>query len=154
MEDLNYKKGNIERKYLKIKSSLLEWEIDFIELNYIEMRDRVVKIKREIEGMDRFVEEEMKNKITPIKNTWYDWLINYIPKPMRKRVSVLEDKFVFCKRNTPKQIVYVRWQKLSKPRKKILKRLLYQKRTKKKLKLLEIFGNFFKQKKKKKKKTT
>ena len=60
MEDLNYKKGNIERKYLKIKSSLLEWEIDFIELNYIEMRDRVVKIKREIEGMDRFVEEEMK----------------------------------------------------------------------------------------------
>ena len=24
------------------------------------MRDRVVKIKREIEGMDRFVEEEMK----------------------------------------------------------------------------------------------
>ena len=72
------------------------------------MRDRVVKIKREIEGMDRFVEEEMKNKITPIKNTWYDWLINYIPKPMRKGVSVLEDKFVFCKRNTPKQIVYVR----------------------------------------------
>ena len=66
------------------------------------------KIKREIEGMDRFVEEEMKNKITPIKNNWYDWLINYIPKPMRKRVSVLEDKFVFCKRNTPKQIVYVR----------------------------------------------
>ena len=26
------------------------------------MRDRVVKIKREIEGMDRFVEEEMKKK--------------------------------------------------------------------------------------------
>ena len=46
-----------------------------------------------IEVMDRFEEEEMK-KIRPIKNTWYDWLINYIPKPIRKSVSVLKDKFI------------------------------------------------------------
>ena len=37
--------------------------------------ERVVKIKREIEDMDRFEEEEMKN-IRPIKNTWFDLLIN------------------------------------------------------------------------------
>ena len=42
--------------------------------------------------MDRFEEEEMK-KIRPNENTWYDSLINYIPEPIRKRVSVLKDKF-------------------------------------------------------------
>ena len=35
------------------------------------MVDGVVKIKREIEDMVRFEEEEMK-KIRPIINTWYD----------------------------------------------------------------------------------
>ena len=35
------------------------------------MIDGVVKIKREIEDMVRFEEEEMK-KIRPIINTWYD----------------------------------------------------------------------------------
>ena len=29
--------------------------------------------------MDRFEKKEMK-KIRPIKNSWYDWLINYIPE--------------------------------------------------------------------------
>ena len=42
--------------------------------------------------MDGFEEEEIK-KTRPIKDTWYDWLINYIPKPIRRRVSVLKDKF-------------------------------------------------------------
>ena len=41
--------------------------------------------------MDRFEKIEMK-KIRPIKNTWYDWLINYIPEPIRKSVSALKDK--------------------------------------------------------------
>ena len=49
--------------------------------------------------MDRFEEEEMK-KIRPIKNTWYDWLINYIPKPIRKSVSVF-------KTNTPKKKLFM-----------------------------------------------
>ena len=30
-----------------------------------------------IDDMDKFPQTEMK-KIRPIKNTWYDWLINYI----------------------------------------------------------------------------
>ena len=86
------------------------------------MKDRVVKIKREIEDMDRFEEEELK-KIRRIKNTWYDWLITYIPKPIRKSVSVLKDKFVsLFKTNTPKQTVYGKGQKLSQPRKQNIKK--------------------------------
>ena len=86
------------------------------------MKDRVVKIKREIEDMDRFEEEELK-KIRLIKNTWYDWLITYIPKPIRKSVSVLKDKFVsLFKTNTPKQTVYGKGQKLSQPRKQNIKK--------------------------------
>ena len=37
-----------------------------------------------IDDMDKFEQKEMK-KIKPIINTWYDWLINYIPEPIRKR---------------------------------------------------------------------
>ena len=86
------------------------------------MKDRVVKIKREIEDMDRFEEEELK-KIRRIKNTWYDWLITYISKPIRKSVSVLKDKFVsLFKTNTPKQTVYGKGQKLSQPRKQNIKK--------------------------------
>ena len=53
-----------------------------------------------------------------IKKTWYDCLINYIPKPIWKRVGGLKDKIVsLFKRNTPKKKVYGRGKKLSKPRK-------------------------------------
>ena len=33
-------------------------------------------------------------KIRPIKNTWYDWLINYIPEPIRKIVGCFKDKVI------------------------------------------------------------
>ena len=33
--------------------------------------------------MDKFEQEEMK-KIKPIKNTCYNWLINYIPEPIKR----------------------------------------------------------------------
>ena len=60
------------------------------------MKDREIKIQRGIEelffepiivsidDMDRFEKKEMKN-IRPNKNTWYDWLINDIPEPIRKK---------------------------------------------------------------------
>ena len=64
MENLNYKNENIERKYLKVKNSFLELEKYFIELNCIELKDRVVKIKMDIEDMDRLEEEEMKKNKT------------------------------------------------------------------------------------------
>ena len=34
------------------------------------------------------------NKIRPIKNTWDDWLINYIPEPIRKSVIRFKDKSI------------------------------------------------------------
>ena len=60
MENLNYKNENIERKFfkkmrknqfLKVKNSLLELEKDFKELRDQELKDREVKIKREIEEL-------------------------------------------------------------------------------------------------------
>ena len=60
------------------------------------MKDREVKTKREIDelffkpiiesvdDMDINVKKEMK-KIRPIKNTWYDWLINYIPESSNEK---------------------------------------------------------------------
>ena len=149
MENLKYKNENTETKFLKtmqknqflkVKNRLLEGEKDFIELKDIELKDREIKIKREIEelffkptidDMDRFEKIEMK-KIRPIKNTWYDRLINYILKPIRKSVGGFKDKIVsLFKTNTPKQTVYGKGKKLSKPKNKTLKSLLYQKRAKK-----------------------
>ena len=62
--------------------------------------------------MDRFEEKDMK-KIRPIKNTWYDWLINYILELMTKNVDGFKDKIVSLF-NT--QIVYGREKKLGKPK--------------------------------------
>ena len=36
-----------------------------------------------IDDLDNFEEKEM-TKIRPIKNTWHNWLINYIPEPTKK----------------------------------------------------------------------
>ena len=89
MKNVNYKNENIEKKYLnnmqknqflRVKNSLLELEQDFIELKDSELKDREVKIEREIDkiffksvivsidDMDKFEQEEIK-KIRPIKNT-------------------------------------------------------------------------------------
>ena len=35
-----------------------------------------------IDDMDRF-EQNGKKKKWHVKNTWYDWLINYIPNPIK-----------------------------------------------------------------------
>ena len=43
--------------------------------------------------MEKFEEKGMK-RIRPIKNTWYDWLINYIPEPIRKSVGGFKDKVI------------------------------------------------------------
>ena len=66
--------------------------------------------------MNKFEQKEMK-KIRPIKNTCYDWLINYIPEPIRKSASGFKDKIAsLFKTNTPKPRVYWRGKKLSKPK--------------------------------------
>ena len=107
MENSSHKNKYIDRKYLNNmqKNSLLELEKYLMELKDRSLKDREVKIKREIgelffkptivpiDGMDKFEQKEMK-KIRSIKCTWYDWLINYIPVPMRKSVGGFEDKNV------------------------------------------------------------
>ena len=39
-----------------------------------------------IDDVDKFKQKEMK-QMKLINNTWYDWLINYIPKPIRKEIN-------------------------------------------------------------------
>ena len=64
--------------------------------------------------MDTFEQKEM-NKIRPIKDTWYDWLINYISELIRKSASGFNDEGIsLFKTNTPKQTVFRRGKKLSK----------------------------------------
>ena len=108
MKNPNYKNKNIAEKYLNnmqknqflnVQNSLLELEKDFIELKDRVLKNTDVKIKGEIEqlfckliivsidDMDKFEQKEMK-KIRAIKNTWYDWLINYIPETIRKCVQL------------------------------------------------------------------
>ena len=54
-------------------------------------------------------------KIRTLKNTWYDWLINYIPEPITKIVGRFKDEIVsLFSTNTPKQTMYARRKKLSK----------------------------------------
>ena len=115
-----------ENQFLKVKNSLLELEKGFIELKDKELKDREVKVKREIlelfskpiivstDEMDKFEQQEMK-KIRPIKNTWNNWLIDYILEPARKSSCGFKDKIASLLRtNTPKQTVYGRGKKLSK----------------------------------------
>ena len=82
------------------------------------LKDREVKIKRAIEelffksiilsidDMDKFEQKNMR-KISPIKNTWYDWLINYLPELIRTSVVGFKDNVInLFKINSPKQTVY------------------------------------------------
>ena len=58
-----------------------------------------------MDDMDKFEQKEMK-KIKPVKNSWYDWLINYIPKPITKIVGGFKDKIVsLFNTNTPKKLL-------------------------------------------------
>ena len=55
--------------------------------------------------MDRFLKKKEMKRLRLIKKTWYDCLINYIPKPIWKRVGGLKYKIVsLFKRNTPKKM--------------------------------------------------
>ena len=81
-----------KNQFLKVKNSLLELEKDFIEFKDRELKDREIKIKKDIgelffkpimvsiHDLDKLEQKEMK-RTRPIKNTWYGWLINYIPEP-------------------------------------------------------------------------
>ena len=85
--------------------------------------------------MDKFEQKEVK-KIRPINNTWYDWLVNYIPEPIRKSAAGFKNKVTsLFKTNIPKQTVYGRGKKLSKPKAENKNRNLFiLKRIKKEIK--------------------
>ena len=89
------------------------------------------------------------------QNTWYFWLTNYMSELIRKSEGGFKDKILsLFKTNTPKQTVYGREKKLSKPKtqKKIRNPLiLKQKKIKLKIEYLEIFRHFLNIKKKKEK---
>ena len=75
-------------------------------------------------------------KIRPIKNTWYDWLINYFPELIRKSAGGLKDKIVnLFTTNTPKQTVYRRGEKLSKPKTQKTQKSFYLEKGKKEIKI-------------------
>ena len=87
---------------LNVKIVFFKLEKDFKELKVRELKDKEVEIVS-IDDMGNFEEKEMK-KIRPIKNTWYNWLINYVPEPIRKSVDGFGDKFIsLFKTNTSKQ---------------------------------------------------
>ena len=79
-----------------------------------EVKDLLFKsIMVSIDEMDKFEQKNEENKA--IKNTWYNWLIDYIPQPIRKTVGCFKEKMVSrFKTNIPKQAVYGRRKKLSK----------------------------------------
>ena len=43
--------------------------------------------------MDKFEQKEL-DKLKPIKNAWYDGLVDYIPELIRKRVRGFQDFFL------------------------------------------------------------
>ena len=81
-------------QFLKLKNSLSESKDQRI-------KRREMKIIREIEelflkpiiidDMGKFDRKEMKKK-KPIKNTWYNWLINYTLKPISQTAVGCKDK--------------------------------------------------------------
>ena len=85
-------------------------------------------------------------------------LVDYIPKPVRKSVSVLKDKFIsLFKTNTPEQNVYGRGQKLSKPRKQNIKRPFISEENKEQIKeriIIDIWKLFETKGEKKERKKT
>ena len=49
-----------------------------------------VKIVSSPQEMDEFEKEEMKNSRLVVKNKlneWYDWLVDYVPKPIKNAVG-------------------------------------------------------------------
>ena len=108
-----------------------------------------------IDYMDRFKKKEMKN-IRPVKNDWYNQLINYIPEFIRKSVCGFKGKIVsLLKTRTPKSSVYGRGKKLSKPKKQIITKPFISEVSKEKIKnrVFKDIRTLFEKEEKKKKET-
>ena len=63
--------------------------------------------------MEGLKKKKRNEEIRPVKNIWYDQLINDIPDSIRKSVGGFKDKIVhLCKTNTSEQTVYGRGKKI------------------------------------------
>ena len=54
-----------------------------------------------IDNMDKFEEKEVMKERIFTKNTWYDWLINYIPEPIKKTMGGLKDQTISLFKTNP-----------------------------------------------------
>ena len=89
--EMNYLYNTRKNSIIKIKKNVLELERDFEELKDRELRDREIKLRKEIEelffksinvsidDMNKFEENEETKKRPFAKSTWYVWLISYSP---------------------------------------------------------------------------
>ena len=94
-ENPSYKNENIAKEYLKNMQN-----------------SQVLKVKNSLLELEKYLKDF--NKIGPGKNTWYEWLINYVPEPIRKSVAGFKDKiFSLFRTNTSEQTVYERGENLS-----------------------------------------
>ena len=58
-----------------------------------------------MDDVEKLEQKEMKKK-RPIKNTWYDWLINYVPELLRKNICGFKYKLqVFLRQTHLKNMV-------------------------------------------------
>ena len=73
-----------------------------------------------IDDMNRFKKKKKGRKIRPIKNTWYDCLINHIPGPIRRSVGCFKGK-IFLRQIRLNKLSGT-GQKLNKPRKENIKK--------------------------------
>ena len=80
-----------KNQFLKVENSLSELEKYFTELEDRELKDREVKIKRDIWDLfHKFIIVSIDDMDKPVKNTWYDWLTNCIPQPIKRVWGVLK----------------------------------------------------------------
>ena len=96
-------------------------------------------------------------KLRPSKNTLYDWLINYILAPIGKSVSPLKDKIaslyksITLEQTVLEQTIYGRGQKLSNPKKLIIKKPFISEEARDRIKdqIIKDIWNFFETKEEK-----
>ena len=54
------------------------------------------------DDMGKFEQKEIKKRRS-VKNTWYDWLNNYIPEPITKSAGGLKDNYIEYESNGHKK---------------------------------------------------
>ena len=64
--------------------------------------------------MDKFEQEELKKEKKIVKNSWFSWLINYVPTPMIKIASDSKDKILILYNSKTNKVIRGSRKKVSK----------------------------------------